>query len=242
MMGQGYCLDFSDRTFSNFFADMLNVNIDDERYFEAGGSKGKRMRHFLRTEPDHIVARLLRGLWEYRVDMQMRSGTQDDPQGLESRYGRIVDRLGLAPAVATDAIDRFTADPTLDELVASIQRDIEAGSPETALDRLHTYCMKKFAHLLKLRNPAANPASTLNARVGQYLSNARKGAKSLHPISFKIMTSSVEVFELFNNVRNDHSFAHDNNLIDKAEARYIFDAIVNFLRFVRTTEGQSFGA
>jgi hypothetical protein len=54
------------------------------------------------------------------------------------------------------------------------------------------------------------------------------------------LTSAVEAFELFNNVRNDHSLAHDNQLIERAEARFIFDAIVNFLRYIKAIEGQNF--
>lgn len=240
MMESGYCLDFSDRTFAHFFADTLNVNIEEERFYEGGGSKGKRMRHFLRTQPDHVVAKLLRALWEHRVDMQLRSGASD-PLGVEGRYQRIVGRLTAATGLATDAIDRFTADPTLEELVAGIQRDVDAGVPETALDRLHTYCMKKFAHLLASRNPPITPAATLNGRAGQYFNQAKREAKAHHPVSFKIMTAAVETFELFNDVRNNHSLAHDNKLIERAEARLIFDAIVSFLRFVKATEGQAFG-
>ncbi|WP_395670515.1 abortive infection family protein [Phenylobacterium sp.] len=240
-MQAGYCLNFSDRTFAQFFFEALNVDIDDDRFRVEGDSKGKRMRYFLRSQPDHVVARLLRALWEYRVDLKLSGYRADDPEGVEARFNGIVDRLGSAGGMATDAIDRFTADPTLEELVASIQRDVDAGAPETALDRLHTYCMKKFAHLLEKRDPSVKPAATLNARAGQYLGEARKSAKTHHPVSFKIMTSAVEAFELFNDVRNNHSLAHDNSLIERAEARFIFDAVANFLRFIKATEGQAFG-
>ena len=43
-MGGGYVLNFSDRTMSRFFAEELNVDIDDPVYAEQGGSKGKRLR------------------------------------------------------------------------------------------------------------------------------------------------------------------------------------------------------
>jgi hypothetical protein len=43
-----------------------------------------------------------------------------------------------------DAIDKFAGDETLEELVAAIDRDIAANKPAAALDRLHTYCMKKI--------------------------------------------------------------------------------------------------
>jgi len=242
-MESGYCLNFSDRTFAEFFADVLRVNIDEERFYAEGGSKGKRMRYFLKSEPDNRVARLLRALWDFRMDIPPSPYDKPDPAGSEARYQSIVARLEQSTApLATDAIDRFSEDATLEELVAAIQRDVDAGSAGTALDRLHTYCMKKLAHLVTQHSPGTQPAKTLNARLGQYLGVARKNAKSHHPVSFKIMTGAVETFELFNNVRNDRSLAHDNTLIEAAEARFIFDAIANVLRFLKSTEGQAFEA
>ena len=45
-MEGGHVLNFSDRTFAEFFAAELNVDIDDAVYAKNGGSKGKRMRQF----------------------------------------------------------------------------------------------------------------------------------------------------------------------------------------------------
>jgi hypothetical protein len=45
----GYVLDFSNRTFSEFF-DELSLNVDDDKYYQNGTSKANRLRTFLRTE------------------------------------------------------------------------------------------------------------------------------------------------------------------------------------------------
>jgi hypothetical protein len=100
--------------------------------------------------------------------------------------------------------------------------------------------MKKLAHLIAAHGSPSAPAATLNARLGQYVGVARKAAREHHPVSFKIMTTAIETFELFNSVRNDRSLANDNPLIDRAEARFIFDGIVNVLRFLKATEGATF--
>jgi hypothetical protein len=47
-MGGGYVLDFSDRTFGEFFNDELNIDIDESRYSTEGTSKAKRLRYFRR--------------------------------------------------------------------------------------------------------------------------------------------------------------------------------------------------
>ena len=65
-MGDGYVLDFSNRTFAEFFADELNINIDDNRWRVDGDSKAKRLRYFLRSNSPPIVIRILVALWNYR--------------------------------------------------------------------------------------------------------------------------------------------------------------------------------
>src|SRR4051812_18466304 len=65
-MGGGYVIDFSDRTFAQFFADELNIDINDPRYSVNGGSKGKRMRCFLQTVDKPTAIRTLETMWQYR--------------------------------------------------------------------------------------------------------------------------------------------------------------------------------
>ena len=53
-MSRGYVLNFSDRTFAEFFYDELGISIDDPCYAQQGESKGKRLRFFItvfRTRP-----------------------------------------------------------------------------------------------------------------------------------------------------------------------------------------------
>ena len=40
-MNSGYVLNFSDRTFAQFFAAELNIDINDPVYAKTGNSKGK---------------------------------------------------------------------------------------------------------------------------------------------------------------------------------------------------------
>jgi hypothetical protein len=49
-MHQGYVLNFSDRTFAEFFDAELEVDIDHSRYGKFGSSKAKRLRCFVQIE------------------------------------------------------------------------------------------------------------------------------------------------------------------------------------------------
>jgi hypothetical protein len=57
--GTGYVLDLSDTSFSELFACELNIDIDDPRYAENGGSKGNRLRCFLQNSDAATAVRTL---------------------------------------------------------------------------------------------------------------------------------------------------------------------------------------
>ena len=62
--GPGYVLDFTDRTYSEFFRES-GLNIDHPKYQANGGSKMKRLRAFWEIEPDAIVGKVLEELLKY---------------------------------------------------------------------------------------------------------------------------------------------------------------------------------
>ncbi len=63
------------------------------------------------------------------------------------------------------------------------------------------------------------------------------------PNALSHTTEHCNYFGNVNNyVRNNDSLAHDNELIDPDEARFIYDAITAFLRFIKAVEAERFGA
>lgn len=86
-MGRGYVLKFSDRTFAQFFAEELNIDIDDPVYARNGNSKAKRLRCFFQTVDKATVVRTLNALWEYREALRQRSGQADT---IENSHGGLL--------------------------------------------------------------------------------------------------------------------------------------------------------
>jgi hypothetical protein len=241
-MNSGYVLDFSDRTMAEFFEDEFGIDIYQEKYRFNGTSKAKHLRAFIETEDEYTVAKVLRALWQYRESLSRYHSNSAEINALKTRFFDLVSWIEGSGAVArTDALDRFKRDETLEELIAAIERDIAANKPAAALDRLHTYCMKKFAHLLDERAITWDRNDPLQSRVGKYV-KALETERDVREITRRIIKSAISVFEQFNDIRNNRSFAHDNDLIDQAEARFIFDAISAFLRFVKSVETSRFGA
>jgi hypothetical protein len=62
----------------------------------------------------------------------------------------------------------------------------------------------------------------------------------LQEMTLQILKNSIGVFDKFNHVRNNQSLAHDNDLLHKAEARFIFDSVSAVLRFVKSVDAARF--
>lgn len=99
-MGGGYVLNFSDRTMSRFFAEELNVDIDDPTYAENGGSKGKRVRCYLQKVDVPTVVRTLKALWEYREAIRMQVKKEEAVENAEGRLLSLLNRLEGKPDAA----------------------------------------------------------------------------------------------------------------------------------------------
>jgi hypothetical protein len=137
-MRGGYVLDFTDRTFGEFFRDH-GVQIDDPRYSAEGGSKAKRLRYFLRITPPPLSGKVLAGLLEYRL----ASSWEVDP-GAWATAAKVAARLGGVPP----RVERPTSEPapamTEQELLArSLRPEAVAGATrdpamaEIVVERLH---------------------------------------------------------------------------------------------------------
>jgi hypothetical protein len=234
-MHSGYVLDFSDRTMREFFDDEFRVEIYQEKYRFNGSSKAKHLRAFVKVEDNYTVARVLRRLWEHREGIPVLKQIENIGS-IKQRFFDLLDKIeGGAVAPRTDVIEQFAPDETLEEIIAAIGRDIDAQKPVAALDRLHTYCMKRFGHLLDTYGVAWDRSEPLHGRVGKYV----KALEAKHPltdVSRQIIKGAIGVFEKFNHVRNNNSLAHDNTLIGNAEAHFIFDSLGAILRFIKRIE------
>jgi hypothetical protein len=110
---KGYVLDFSNRTFADFFARELDIDIDAPQYATDGTSKGRRLRCFLSLVDDGTAARTLRVLWEHREALRPLDTPDPFPRAAHQFTALIAKLEGAAPstpvnvvpAPALDAID-----------------------------------------------------------------------------------------------------------------------------------------
>ena len=95
-MGDGYVLNFSNRTFSEFFAEELGVDIDQPRWSVDGGSKAKRLRTYLRHADRATALRTLQALWDYRETSSLVVDHPEIGENGRTAFFRIINRLGGA--------------------------------------------------------------------------------------------------------------------------------------------------
>ena len=92
-MHSGYVLSFSDRTFTQFFADELNVDINDSAYSKNGTSKGKRLKCFLQTVDKTSVVKTLHALWECREVLRTRAGKAEVVPNAQGQLLTLIARI-----------------------------------------------------------------------------------------------------------------------------------------------------
>jgi hypothetical protein len=130
-MGGGYVLDFSNRTFAMFFAD-LGIDIDKDF---PDGSKANRLRDFLRSRDPLLVARVLEALLEHRGD---KDGDDSSPE--LTKYEYLIVRLhgaNVSLPTSTDGLDVLSL-AYVRELEAKTDQRLAASDFEGAITTART--------------------------------------------------------------------------------------------------------
>ena len=231
-MQGGYVLNFSNRTFSDFFLDELGIDIYDEKYNYGSGSKANRMRAFWDLESNHVVGKALELLSD---DWSEYAGHGVAPP--PEAYYNVVQRLKeSAPVPDIAAVVPNADDKSFEALARSVKAAIDNNQPEHGLDRLHTFVIKYFRVLCENRGIDVGRKKPLHSLVGEYIKALRTEGLIESEMTERILKSSISVMEAFNKVRNDQSFAHDNEVLNYHESLLIYGHVTSSIRFIEAIE------
>ena len=240
-MGGGYVLDYSNRTFEDFFIETLHIEIYNEKYEnEYGGSKANRLREFWKKENNYIVGKCIIEFLDYSkaISYSYEHLTNKVNQDLiEECYKigyRLRDELGVAEIDAIKPIED-TRDYKL--LSESIKDHILKNQPEAGLDRLHTYLVGYIRSLCTKHEIEYEKKESLNAIFGKYIKTLVRLEKIESEMTIKILKFSISILDSFNFIRNNKSLAHDNESIaDYSESILIFNNINSLVKFIQELE------
>jgi len=106
-MQSGYVLDFSNRTFEEFFSEVVDVQIYDHAFDCGSGSKANRMRAFWKIATNKQLILLFRGLqegWEIYSNTPISDKSQKLLQSILSKLGDSPSDYGANQQSNTDTI------------------------------------------------------------------------------------------------------------------------------------------
>jgi hypothetical protein len=147
-MGSGYVLDFSNRTFAEFFEDEFSINIYQEKYETRGSSKANHLRTFIEVEDGFLVGKVLRRLWQMREEEYVRADPERAlPEAMQARFFDLIGRIeaGFSPPVlgslsgAAEILNLDTVSRDLDRALASARHDPE-DAVTAACSTLESVC------------------------------------------------------------------------------------------------------
>jgi transcriptional regulator with XRE-family HTH domain len=233
-MGNGYVLDFSNRTFAEFVNDSTGEDIYADRYNHGSGSKANRLRGFWAEAPNHKVARLIADLLDHGEEL---GAFKNDPPELLQACRNIIARLEQAQPVADlHALAAVSDERDFEIIAAQVREAIEKGQPEAGLDRLHTFTAKFVKAVCERHGIAVPREKPLHGAFGEYVKRLREQKRIDSEMAERILKSTIATLESFNHVRNQHSLAHDNPALTYDESILIFNHVASVIRFVNALE------
>ena len=232
-MSQGHVLNFSDRSFANFF-DEYRIEIDSERYKLHGSSKGKRMRTFWDVDGNHVVGRVISGLIDHATYFQL---LKDIDPTLIDECRAIAQRLLSDEMVSElDSLTSIADEHDFDVVAEHVREAIRKNQPEAGLDRLHTFVIKFMRVTCEPHGITITPDKPLHSIFGEYVKAMQSKGHIDSEMTARILKSSISVLEAFNSVRNNKSLAHDNPILNYEESLLIFNHVAASIRFMKALE------
>lgn len=240
-MGSGYVLNFSDRTFGEFILEHCGIDIFDKKYSFRSGSKANRLRAFWASESNYVVGKLLTALTDYKVAQKhfgnLSVGEDEEREFKECE--KISERLMKDVLVENiDSLQPNAENWNFEVLAKSVRDAIQKNEPQSALDRMHTFMVRYCRQLCDNHNIVYSKDESLNSVFGKYVKLLVETKLVETLMAQRILKSSISILEAFNDVRNNKSFAHGNDVLNYDESLLIVNSITNLKKYIDSIEAR----
>jgi len=185
------------------------------------------LRTFWKVGENRVVGRVIEGLIEYGIDEQLwKSSPPALVESLIKDCKRISQRLLRDQIIAElDELAEVTNERNFELLAEEVRAAIEKRRPEVGLDRLHTYLIKFVRMGCGLYGISFTRNEAIHCIVGKYIKVLRGGGCFESGMAESILSSTISVFDKFNDVRNNRSLASEESLL-------IFNYVTATIRFI----------
>ncbi len=229
-MEDGYVLDFSNGSFATFIEESIGVDIYSNWYADKGNSKAKRLRTLWNKEDNAKVAKLLTDILYHFVKTNSEDYVEERKDLLEACTNEIA-KMQKENEIFSSKLSKLSSDEdiSLKELKISLSSELDHQRYNAVLDRLHTFTVKYFRNKATAFGIDIDKNKPLHSLCGEVF---KKINVEQSEMTERILKSSISVFDRFNVIRNENSFAHDNFILDNREAKLIVNWVFSILEFV----------
>lgn len=232
----GHILDLNFPIFRQIILSKTGIDVTNENYStrvvkEMGSSsKGKTLVYFCHHESEDNVIKVLSELIDYAENMDDESYDVDYQQLKKAK--KILDKYQSPDYL----IVGDTTEEKIDNLIKDINQSIRNGKPEFTLDRLHTLMKNYFKGLCTTHGIDYKDDDPLDHLVSRYTKHINEKLDA--ELSKTILKQTGTNFKKYNMVRNQKSYAHDNDILNRAESLLIYRNIVAIYDFIKTIENE----
>lgn len=182
------------------------------------------------------VANLLSALADYFC-FAMGTDFWSDEDGYDYRQvEEIIKRLKSTSTVSLPAQE--TTDLKL--ILGDIEANVQAGKPELVIDRLHTFATKYIREICQKHNIAIADEKgdhySLDALIARLKGWYERENYFESEFCVVAIRNTINIFAKYNDLRNNKSAAHPNQLLQKAEAEYAVKVVADTLMFIDSIE------
>lgn len=237
-MNTGYVLNFSNNSFENFIRNSVNIDIYNSPGYEEYCSKANKLRQIWSDEPNAVVGKLILDLMSYFEDYKQEKIS-------DYEFRKVQEMKDTAKRLLSNKLKvelPGAQEETLQTLLDDINNSLERNQPTLVLDRLHTFATKF------LRKVCIDNGIKVVDNKGNYLPlHSLAGMLKKFYISIKAfqtdftvtaIQNSISLFEKYNEIRNNQSYAHDNEILNNIEAEFAIKSMANVLTFIDKVENQ----
>lgn len=223
--GKGFVWDFTNEDFRMFILSCTEKDIYSKEYAEYGNSKNKRLKKFMEIENDNEVKNLLKELKKYGISKRKLNKTN------KAKFEKWIGKLSKSKISIQITDETFKNNKNVQLFVENIQECINKSNMSMAIDRLHTLFSGYIKYMCG-KNKIETTNKSLDSLYSEYINKLYFDKKLGDGMSKTIFTSSKKIMKDFDNVRNNMSAAHFNDIISNEEAEFICYHIINLLNYL----------
>lgn len=182
---------------------------------------------------------------KYMFDIQRMKGVLKSwiQKLLPHKTGLLMRDISIIPRLDDENITLpETQGETWEVLHNDIMQALSRNEPTLVLDRFHTFSVRFIRELCDKygiqTKDASGKAYALHSLGGMLLKHYQANNVFQSEFSEQAMKTSISLFDRYNNIRNDQSYAHDNEVLNKAEATLavkVMTATISFIDEIETS-------